>query len=410
MARSKVRDVGTLAITISFVAAIAVLGIVWHLPRQDELVSIPDVLSMDVNSFPRIPNLKSNAHMRMATQRFRSRTAKLNFKHPFSSFEEVDEAQPAVPDNLSNDVPEASSLPPEDAVESQPASPAGESSSTSEVSSDADAAQPDDAELPPSDVPSEPEAEPENEPSSESSDADVSPPSDILPEEAPSGPEGGEKAEAAAAQPEEEDEEVVSNDDSWAPEEEKNNLSAEEQYIRLHPVFTRCYKKVDLASFSEEIRRTCGDIHELEDAAAPCHAAMSLASARFGCCWETVMEGLEAFAPSAYQSWRLWQGLLSGKFGIQFADTSCGDSVGEVPFNELSGRVDSLESSTDDEQAAINAIVMHLYRNSHMFHPNHFAAPKKAGATLRLQQKAETAEGGGEEAAAPAAGADEEEA
>jgi hypothetical protein len=41
------REVGGLAITITFVAAVAVLAIIWHLPQPTALDSVPDVLSME---------------------------------------------------------------------------------------------------------------------------------------------------------------------------------------------------------------------------------------------------------------------------------------------------------------------------------------------------------------------------
>jgi hypothetical protein len=48
--RRTVREVGSLAISITFVAALAVLAVVWHLPKQSDLESleiIPNVLSME---------------------------------------------------------------------------------------------------------------------------------------------------------------------------------------------------------------------------------------------------------------------------------------------------------------------------------------------------------------------------
>ena len=41
------------------------------------------------------------------------------------------------------------------------------------------------------------------------------------------------------------------------------------------------------------------------------------------------MNGYEALYPDAAQSWRLWQGTLSGKAGVTFESDSCGESMGE---------------------------------------------------------------------------------
>ena len=48
--RRTVREVGTLAISITFIAAIAVLGVIWHLPQPavlDSLETVPNVLAME---------------------------------------------------------------------------------------------------------------------------------------------------------------------------------------------------------------------------------------------------------------------------------------------------------------------------------------------------------------------------
>jgi hypothetical protein len=45
--RKTFREVGGLAVTITFVAAVAVLAIIWHFPQPTTLESIPDVLSME---------------------------------------------------------------------------------------------------------------------------------------------------------------------------------------------------------------------------------------------------------------------------------------------------------------------------------------------------------------------------
>ena len=41
------------------------------------------------------------------------------------------------------------------------------------------------------------------------------------------------------------------------------------------------------------------------------------------------MDAYEALYPEAAQSWRLWQGTLSGKAGVTFDSENCGESMGE---------------------------------------------------------------------------------
>jgi len=136
----------------------------------------------------------------------------------------------------------------------------------------------------------------------------------------------GEEAEAAAPSPDPED-----------------------VYISMHPVYGRCKSVVNLPSFSQYIQKWCGNIHELNDVAAPCKQAMWQASDYFGCCWETVMDGYQSLYPEAYSAWRMWQGTLSGKAGIVFDDDNCGDSVGEKGYNDLKEKVSSLEDTVSEQ-------------------------------------------------------------
>ena len=70
----------------------------------------------------------------------------------------------------------------------------------------------------------------------------------------------------------------------------KFTLFALQKYASLHPVYARCAKKVDMASFTKVIAKTCGNIHEKNAGCAkPCEEAMKSHAAKFGCCWETVM-------------------------------------------------------------------------------------------------------------------------
>ena len=41
------------------------------------------------------------------------------------------------------------------------------------------------------------------------------------------------------------------------------------------------------------------------------------------------MDAYETLYPEAAQSWRLWQGTLSGKAGVTFEAKNCGEAMGE---------------------------------------------------------------------------------
>ncbi|EKX34194.1 hypothetical protein GUITHDRAFT_147378 [Guillardia theta CCMP2712] len=136
-----------------------------------------------------------------------------------------------------------------------------------------------------------------------------------------------------------------------------NFIELEKEYAKLHPVYIRCAKKVDMPDFVNFILKTCGNIHEIEHLHHTCTNAMRVESFRgilvdltslqakskaFGCCWETVMEAYEAIDANVSHQWRLWQGTLSGKAGVTFEDESCGNSVGEKGYNQLKKEVGDL--------------------------------------------------------------------
>jgi len=131
-------------------------------------------------------------------------------------------------------------------------------------------------------------------------------------------------------------------------------------YTTLHPVYSRCKAKVDLLGFSLAIQKTCGDIHELSDVAWPCRSAMQDYSKKFGCCWETVMDAYEALYPEAAQSWRLWQGTLSGKAGVTFDSQNCGESMGEKGYTDLNSQVDSLKKVIETQSSEITTLETYL--------------------------------------------------
>jgi len=125
--------------------------------------------------------------------------------------------------------------------------------------------------------------------------------------------------------------------------------SDEHEFAKLHPVYTRCAKKVDMPAFSDEIQKKCGDVHELKEVAAPCHNAMQMAADRFGCCWETVMDGYKTLDPEAHHAWRMWQGTLSGKAGVTFSDDDCGEAMGEKGYEGLKDQVSDLENIVSNQ-------------------------------------------------------------
>ena len=112
-------------------------------------------------------------------------------------------------------------------------------------------------------------------------------------------------------------------------------FAAEKEYAALHPVYTRCAAKVDLQKFVENIRKTCGDVHELTTVTGPCKAMLLQKSKDFGCCWESVMQGYTALDPQAAHKWRMWQGTVSGKGGVTFDSDDCGESMGEKGYSDL---------------------------------------------------------------------------
>lgn len=45
-----------------------------------------------------------------------------------------------------------------------------------------------------------------------------------------------------------------------------------------------------MPEFVKEIRKTCGDVHELQEVQGPCKDMLDQKSEEFGCCWESVMQ------------------------------------------------------------------------------------------------------------------------
>jgi len=138
-------------------------------------------------------------------------------------------------------------------------------------------------------------------------------------------------------------------------------LSAEEEYATLHPVYTRCAKKADVAAFTKEILVKCGDIHELTYCSWTCTQALQSYADSVGCCWETVIQGYEQLDPSAGDAWRNWQGTASGKCGVSFAAESCGDSVGESSYKALESQVKGLESQANENSQVVKAIASLIF-------------------------------------------------
>jgi hypothetical protein len=133
-------------------------------------------------------------------------------------------------------------------------------------------------------------------------------------------------------------------------------------YSAYQPVYARCKKVVNMPDFSSVIAKTCGNIHEYSDVAYPCVSAMQQASEHMGCCWETVMDGYQTLYPEAAHAWRMWQGTLSGKTGVTFADESCGESTGEQPYKELKKEVGSLEETIQQQQQDIYWLESQMYQ------------------------------------------------
>ena len=45
-----------------------------------------------------------------------------------------------------------------------------------------------------------------------------------------------------------------------------------------------------MPEFVKDIRKTCGDVHELTTVKGPCQRMLNAKAAAFGCCWESVMQ------------------------------------------------------------------------------------------------------------------------
>uniref|UniRef100_A0A6U5AK50 Uncharacterized protein n=1 Tax=Hemiselmis andersenii TaxID=464988 RepID=A0A6U5AK50_HEMAN len=153
---------------------------------------------------------------------------------------------------------------------------------------------------------------------------------------------------------------------------------SELEFAKIHPVYTRCAKLVDMPEFSDEIQRKCGDVHELKEVAAPCHDAMQAASDRFGCCWETVLHGYKTLDPEAHHAWRMWQGTMSGKAGVTFDGHGCGDAMGQKSYEGLKDQVGQLERTLEMQSFEIEQLQYPFYYDSQF---------KGQGASPQLAQR-----------------------
>merc|ERR1711966_35752 len=158
----------------------------------------------------------------------------------------------------------------------------------------------------------------------------------------------------------------------------------DEYYDALHPVYARCKKQVNMPHFAALIQKTCGNIHELQTVAHPCRQAMWDASEKFGCCWESVLDGYQALYPHAYHAWRMWQGTLSGKSGVTFDDESCGESEGEKGYNEIKDEVSQLERTIEDQSYDIQYLQSQLGYDPY-YDQGYYWKDKKAGHQLHLK-------------------------
>jgi len=138
-------------------------------------------------------------------------------------------------------------------------------------------------------------------------------------------------------------------------------FTAEKEYAASHPVYTRCAAKVAMPEFVKEVRKTCGDVHELTTVKGPCKAMLTKKSHEFGCCWESVMKAYDVLDPQAAHKWRLWQGTISGKGGVTFDSSDCGESMGEKSYSDLKGEVDSLKDVVNEQQSEISDIMGALW-------------------------------------------------
>lgn len=101
-------------------------------------------------------------------------------------------------------------------------------------------------------------------------------------------------------------------------------------------------------AFVTLVNRKCGDLGELQTCSDACVSALKTSVAAQGCCFETIMQGYEHMQPMAAQSWRRWQGLASGKCGVEFSTETCGHSVGEKPFHDLEQSVDHVQDQATE--------------------------------------------------------------
>ena len=138
-------------------------------------------------------------------------------------------------------------------------------------------------------------------------------------------------------------------------------LTAEKQYATQHPVYTRCVARVNMPDFVNLVRKSCGDVHELSTIQGPCKSMLEKKSDEFGCCWESVMQAYDVLDAQAAHRWRLWQGTISGKGGVTFDSSDCGESMGEKSYSDLKGEVNELKDVVSEQQTEISYVMSALY-------------------------------------------------
>jgi len=144
-------------------------------------------------------------------------------------------------------------------------------------------------------------------------------------------------------------------------EDSSEFFTAEKQYAAGHPVYTRCAAKVNMPDFVNVVRKSCGDVHELSTITGPCRSMLTKKSREFGCCWESVMKAYDVLDTQAAHKWRMWQGTISGKGGVTFDSSDCGESMGEKSYSNLKGEVGELKDVVNEQQTEISSIISALW-------------------------------------------------
>jgi predicted nucleic acid-binding Zn ribbon protein len=123
--------------------------------------------------------------------------------------------------------------------------------------------------------------------------------------------------------------------------------TAVQRFAAQHPAYVRCAKTVDMPAFSHDVAVACGDIDQDGVCAEQCAESIRRYSSQFGCCWETVLRAYAHIDPDAGRAWRGWQGMVSSKCSVSFADHACKHAsprgVGESVYLHLRDEVQRLE-------------------------------------------------------------------